>query len=127
MIKIASFLKSFIPFTVLLFVVQYYSTQAWSGSHIFFYPTWSIYLFLFVSTLLLYIFLLFVRKNYPDFTGFAFLGSTFLKMLAAVVFLIPLIQSDATETNLDIAAFFIPYFLFLFFETFFAIRLINKS
>lgn len=127
MTKIASFLKSIVPFTVLLFVFHYYGTQAWAGNHKFFYPTWSIYVFLFVSTLLLYIFLLFVRKNYPDFTGFAFLGTTFLKMLAAVVFLIPLIQSKATETNLDIAAFFIPYFLFLFFETFFAIRLINKS
>jgi hypothetical protein len=127
MIKIVSFLKYLIPFTVLLFVVQYYGTQAWIGNYKLFYSTWSIYVFLFVSTLLLYIFLLFVRKNYPDFTGFTFLGSTFLKMLASVVFLIPLIQSEVVETNLDIAAFFIPYFLFLFFETFFAIRLINKS
>lgn len=126
MIKILPFLKYLIPFTLLFFVAQYYGTAAWSAHHEFFYATWSIYLFLFVSTLLIYLLLLFVNLNFPDFTGFAFLGTTFVKMMAAVVFLIPLIQSEGRETNLDIAAFFIPYFLFLLFETVFAIRLINK-
>lgn len=126
MIKFLSFLKYLIPFTLLLFAAQYYGTVAWSTHHDFFYATWSIYLFLFVTTLLIYVLLLFVNANFPDFTGFAFLGTTFVKMMAAVVFLIPLIQSEGRETNLDIAAFFIPYFLFLLFETVFSIRLINK-
>lgn len=126
MIKFLSFLKYLIPFTLLLFAAQYYGTVAWSTHHDFFYATWSIYLFLFVTTLLIYVLLLFVNANFPDFTGFAFLGTTFVKMMAAVVFLIPLIQSEGRETNLDIAAFFIPYFLFLLFETIFSIRLINK-
>lgn len=126
MIKFLSFLKYLIPFTLLLFAAQYYATVAWSTHHDFFYATWSIYLFLFVTTLLIYVLLLFVNANFPDFTGFAFLGTTFVKMMAAVVFLIPLIQSEGRETNLDIAAFFIPYFLFLLFETIFSIRLINK-
>ena len=59
-------------------------------------------------------------------TVFAFLGTTFVKMMGAVIFLIPLIQSERTETNLDIATFFVPYFLFLLFETIFAVRLINN-
>ena len=126
MIKVLSFLKYLIPFTLLLFAAQYYGTAAISQDHDFFYATWSIYLFLFVTTLLIYVLLLFVNANFPDFTGFAFLGTTFVKMMAAVVFLIPLIQSEGRETNLDIAAFFIPYFLFLLFETIFSIRLINK-
>lgn len=126
MIKTVSFLKYLIPFTLLLFVAQHYGTVALSVNHDFFYATWGIYLFLFVSTLLIYVLLLFVDISFPDFTGFAFLGSTFVKMMAAVVFLIPLIQSDRTETNLDIATFFVPYFLFLLFETIFAVRLINN-
>ena len=126
MIKVLSFLKYLIPFTLLLFVAQYYGTEAWSVHHDFFYATWSIYLFLFLSTFLIHLLLVFVNINFPDFTGFAFLGTTFVKMMAAVVFLIPLIQSENTETNLDIAAFFIPYFLFLVFETVFSVRLINK-
>ena len=126
MIKILSFLKYLIPFTSLLFALQHYAAAAIIQNHDFFYATWSIYLFLFVSTLLIYVLLLFVNANFPDFTGFAFLGTTFVKMMAAVVFLIPLIQSEGRETNLDIAAFFIPYFLFLLFETVFSVRLINK-
>jgi hypothetical protein len=126
MIKVLSFLKYLIPFTLLLFFAQYYGVAAFLEHHDFFNATWSIYLFMFVTTLLIYLLLLFVNANFPDFTGFAFLGTTFVKMMAAVVFLIPLIQSKGRETNLDIAAFFIPYFLFLLFETAFAVRLINK-
>ena len=126
MIKSLQFLKYLIPFTLLLFAGQNYGTTALNTHHEFFYATWSIYLFLFVTTFLIYLLLLFVNLNFPDFTGFAFLGTTFVKMMAAVVFLIPLIQSQGKETNLDIAAFFIPYFLFLLFETVFAVQLINK-
>ena len=126
MIKTVSFLKYLIPFTLLLFVAQHYGTVALSVNHDFFYATWGIYLFLFVSTLLIYVLLLFVDISFPDFTGFAFMGTTFVKMMGAVIFLIPLIQSERTETNLDIAAFFVPYFLFLLFETICAVRLINN-
>ena len=126
MIKTVSFLKYLIPFTLLLFVAQHYGTVALSVNHDFFFFFWGIYLFLFVSTLLIYVLLLFVDISFPDFTGFAFMGTTFVKMMGAVVFLIPLIQSDRTETNLDIATFFVPYFLFLLFETIFAVRLINN-
>jgi hypothetical protein len=54
------------------------------------------------------------------------MGVSLLKMMAAVLFLIPQLQSDIKNQIPDVAAFFIPYFLYLFFETIFAIRLINK-
>jgi hypothetical protein len=38
----------------------------------------------------------------------------------------PLINADVKDPIPDMAAFFIPYFLFLFFETFLAVRLINQ-
>jgi hypothetical protein len=126
MSKLITFLKYCIPFTILLYFAQQYATTALGSQHDFFYTTWSIYLFQFVSSLLLYIILLFVHSKFPEYTGFAFMGITFFKMMASVVFLIPLIQTKGRETNLDIAAFFIPYFLFLFFETVFSVRLINK-
>lgn len=125
--RVLHFLKYLIPITLLLYLVQYFGTTVLLADHKFFYSTWSIYLFLFVSTLLIYLLLLFANANFPDFTGFAFLGTTFVKMMAAVVFLIPLIKAKDIETNLDIAAFFVPYFLFLLFETVFAVRLINKT
>ncbi len=126
MIKILPFLKALIPFTLLLFVVQYYTVQTSGYQKDLFYSTQSVYGFLLITTLLIYILLLFVNQNFPDFTGFAFLGTTFIKMMAAVVFLWPLIKGENVATNLNIGAFFIPYFLFLLFETVFAVRLINK-
>ena len=125
MTQIFSFLKYFIPFALLL-----------SFSH-FLFVTYvlvdlkfelgidSIYLFLFFTTLLIYIFLVFVNVKFPEKTGFAFLTSSLLKMMASVVFLLPLILSKNRLVN-DVLAFFISYFLFLIFETIFVVRLINK-
>ena len=54
------------------------------------------------------------------------MGMGVLKMMACVVFLIPMIQSETADRIPDVGAFFIPYFMFLLFETIFAVRLINK-
>ena len=124
--KFYNFLKYLIPFSVVLFLIQNYCVTMMLAKTPFFYSTWSIYLFHFVITIVSYLFLLFVNKNFPDNTGFAFMGISLVKLMAAVVFLIPLLQSDIKNNIPDVGAFFIPYFLFLFFETFFAIRLINK-
>ena len=55
------------------------------------------------------------------------MGFSLFKMMAAIVFLIPLIQSDLESQIPDVSAFFIPYFLYLFFETLFAVRLLSKQ
>lgn len=121
------FLKLIIPFSIVLFYLQYYVASSFFENIIFFYSTWSIYVFHLVLTLLSYVFLIFVNKTFPDKTGFAFMGISLIKMMAAIVFLIPLLQSDLETKIPDVSAFFIPYFLYLFFETFFAISLINKQ
>jgi hypothetical protein len=121
------FLKLIIPFSLVLFFIQYYIVESFFKNTIFFYATWSIYVFHLVITLCSYSFLIFVNKTFPDKTGFAFMGFSLIKMMAAIVFLIPLLQSDLKSQVPDVSAFFIPYFLFLFFETLFAIRLINNQ
>lgn len=121
------FLKLIIPFSLVLFFIQYYVVESFFKNSIFFYSTWSIYVFHLVITLCSYSFLIFVNKTFPDKTGFAFMGFSLIKMMAAIVFLIPLLQSDLKSQVPDVSAFFIPYFLFLFFETLFAIRLINNQ
>ena len=122
----SNFLKYLIPFAIVLFLVQHFTVANLFKDIPFFYSTWSIYVFHIIITLLSYLFLLFVHKNFPDKTGFTFMGIGLIKMMAGVVFLIPMIQSDTIDRIPDVAAFFIPYFLFLFFETIFAVRLINK-
>lgn len=122
----SNFLKYLIPFAIVLFLVQHFTVANLFKGIPFFYSTWSIYVFHIIITLLSYLSLLFVHKNFPDKTGFTFMGIGLIKMMAGVVFLIPMIQSDTIDRIPDVAAFFIPYFLFLFFETIFAVRLINK-
>ena len=121
------FLKLLIPFSVVLFFIQYYTIETFFKNISFFYSTWSIYVFHVVITLFSYGFLLFVNKTFADKTGFAFMGFSLFKMMAAIIFLIPLIQSDLKSQIPDVSAFFIPYFLYLFFETLFAVRLLSKQ
>ncbi|TPG44646.1 hypothetical protein EAH81_04025 [Flavobacterium pectinovorum] len=125
--KTTDFLKYFLPFSIVLFVAQYFAMQALSDKFVFLYPAWSIYLFNIVATFLVYLFLIFVNKNFANYTGFAFLGASFFRMMAAILFLIPLIKAHVKNPIVDISTFFIPYFLFLLFETYFTIRLINKG
>lgn len=121
------FLKYFVPFSIVLFLIQFFLMQSLSEKITFFYSAWSIYLFNIVTTVLIYLVLTFINKNFSTYTSFSFLGLSFFKMMAAIVFLIPFIKSDVSNPIIDVTAFFIPYFLFLLFETYFTIRLINKS
>ncbi|MFH6961019.1 hypothetical protein ACHRVK_00375 [Flavobacterium plurextorum] len=121
------FLKYFIPFSIVLFVAQYFTMQSLSEKYNFFYAAWSIYLFNILATFIVYLLLIYINKNFSTYTGFAFLGASFFRMMAAIVFLIPFIKSDVANPIVDVSTFFIPYFLFLLFETVFTIKLINKG
>jgi len=68
-----------------------------------------------------------VHKTFSDKTGFAFMACSLLKMMAAVLFLLPVMLNDTPNPLQDIVAFFIPYFLFLIFETIYAVKLINTK
>lgn len=122
--KLLSFLKFLIPLSILLFAIQYYLVNYVLDTQLF-YNTISIYAFHVISTLLIYFFLLYVHKTFSDKTGFAFMGCSLLKMLAAVLFLIPVMLSETPYPLHDVFAFFIPYFLYLIFETTYAVKLIN--
>ncbi|WP_291871522.1 hypothetical protein [Maribacter sp.] len=125
--KLKPFIITLIPFTLFFFGIQYFVVDGLKEQlNIFFYSTWSIYVFHFFATTLIFLFVLFVHKTYPDKAGFAFMACSLLKMLAAIVFLLPLIQNKEPVLN-DVLAFFIPYFLFLFVETFFTLKIINKE
>lgn len=125
--RTVDFLKYFAPFSLVLFLIQFFIMQSLSEKIVFFYPAWSIYLFNVITTFLIYLLLTYINKNFSTYTGFTFLGLSFFKMMLAVVFLIPFIKSHIADPLIDVASFFIPYFLFLVFETYFAIRLINRG
>ncbi|MCB7481868.1 hypothetical protein [Christiangramia sediminis] len=122
--KLTPFLKIFIPFSILLFVIQF-SIVNYLLEIEFYYSTIAVYAFHVTATFLIYLFLAFVQKSFSDKTGFAFMACSLLKMLAAVLFLLPMMLNDVPNPFQDMIAFFIPYFLFLIFETIYAVKLIN--
>lgn len=124
--NILAFLKILFPFSISLWLIQSL-LQHYVLSLDFFYSTYSIYIFHFVATFIIYGILVLVYLNYRDKTGFAFMGLSLIKMLAAVLFLLPLVLSETNAVFANILMFFIPYFLFLILETLYAVKLINKA
>ncbi|MGX7667824.1 hypothetical protein [Flavobacterium pedocola] len=125
--KLLFFLKQFLPFSVVLFFAQYFIVQELFKETPFYYQTLSVYTFNIVVTLLSFVFLVFVSNTFFDKTGYAFLAMGLIKMMGAIVFLLPLIQSDFEDKKPDVFAFFVPFFLFLLFETIHSVRLLNQK
>ncbi len=121
------FFLSLVIFTLLLFGLHFLLLETVLSDLNFFYSIYSIYSFNFLTSVFVFGFLFFVHKSFAEKTGFAFMAISLIKMFAAVVFLIPLIKSESLNPVTDVSAFFIPYFLYLTFETIFAVRLINKA
>lgn len=126
--SLLSFLKYLVPFTVLLCVVQYFLVEKLLAEKVY-YSTFIIYGFLFLATLGIYAALLLIYKNFKEKTGYAFMGLSLVKTFLAIIFLLPVIigSSDNSNIIIDVFTFFIPYFLFLLFETFFAVKLLRNS
>lgn len=119
-----NFFKRFVLFAVALFFFQFIVVDYIYDLELF-YSTAAVYGFHFAATLLVYFALLFVYANFPDKTGFAFIGFGLFKMFASVLFLVPMLLNESLNPFQDILAFFVPYFLFLAFETVSAVKLLN--
>ena len=124
--EIKHLLKHLIGITILLYGVQYGVQKNIFDSIPFYYSTHTIYLFHFFVTLIILVGLIAVKNTFYEKTGFAFMAFSLLKMLASVIFLLPLIQSEKNDYIPDVIAFFVPYFLFLLFEIFYAIKILNS-
>lgn len=121
------FFIGLVLFTSVFFGLQYLLVEQLKETNTFFYNTWSIYMFHFFATFFVFVSTLYVHKTYPDKAGFAFMICSLLKMFASILFLFPLIQIKEQSVINDVIAFFVPYFLFLIFETFFVLRVLNKK
>lgn len=120
------FIIRLLLFTLILIGVHYLIIQNLEGVD-FYYDLPSIYLFLVLATLLIYLALVFIFVKYRQYTGYAFMGSSLIKMLAAIIFLLPMLLEKPEQIFLNIISFFIPYFLYLVFETIYAVKLINSK
>jgi phosphatidylglycerophosphate synthase len=113
-----TFLIQLLIISLLLYAVHSYILYYFANGTSLFFPLWQIYTFLIIVTLLLYSVINYrVSKGKTEiFNGFMI--STFLKMILAIVFLSPLLLSNEVNKQPDVFNFFIPYFLYLFFEVY---------
>lgn len=125
--QLLNFAYRLLPFTIILYLIQYLITAFLLEGVDLYYPVYAIYFFHFLATLIIYFILILVYNNFQDKTGFAFMGASLLKMLAAVLFLLPMLLSNSANPFANLLSFFIPYFMFLVFETFYAVKLINAK
>ena len=122
-----AFLLQIIGVSVLLFAVHSYLLYYFAKEIIFFFPLWQIYTFHLIITTVLYTII-----NYKSSTGKKdifnlFMVMTIFKMVLAILFLLPLILSDFENKQPDVFNFFIPYFVYLFFEVFTITKFLQKT
>ena len=123
-----AFLVQVIVVTLVLLGIHAYLLSHFAKNSNYLIPIWQIYMFHFTVTTLLYsvINLQYSRGKTEIFN--LFMGITFLKMILAIVFLLPVLLSDIEKKQPDIFNFFIPYFFYLFFEVYSITRFLqNKS
>ena len=111
------FLLKIVLFTLIIGGAHSYLSYYFVDTNLFF-AIWQIYLFLFVVTFLVFTVINYRYSNGKTTIFNLFLGATVLKMILAIIFLLPLLLSDIENKKIDVINFFIPYFLFLFFEVF---------
>lgn len=123
---IIAFLKLMVPFTVVLCALQYALVTYGITRYDFQLSTVAIYVFHFVVTFLIYLFLSYVNNTFSDKTGYAFMACSLLRMMASVVFLWPLLEGEGNFMG-DILAFFIPYFIYLTIEVLYVVKLLQDD
>lgn len=122
-----SFLLQNIAFSVVLFGMHWYLLSYFATDILFFFPLWQIYVFHFVVTTILYSIINYKYSNGQTEIFNTFMVVTFLKMTLSILFLLPLLLSDFEKKQPDVFNFFIPYFLYLFFEVYSVTQFLQKK
>ena len=90
-------------------------------------PLYKIYLFHLIVTAVVIIAVNYKSLHKESNLFNVFMLFTFVKMILALVFLLPVFLSTAKNRNTDAVNFFIPYFIYLAFEVFVITKLIQKQ
>lgn len=120
-----SFAIRLLIFSALLFGIHLYIiSQFFEGT--LYFPLWSIYAFNAVLVFGVFLILNYKASQGSDKMYQLFLGLTLLKMVLAIVFLLPLFFGKSDHSQLEVINFFIPYFFFLTFEIFSLNKFLQK-
>lgn len=121
-----SFIIKLIGFAIFLFAIHYYILSQFFDVELHF-PIWTIYVFNAVMVFLVYSIITYKNRQGSKKMYQLFLGLTTLKMILAIIFLLPLFLGKSEHAQLEVVNFFIPYFLFLGFEIFSLNKFLQKS
>jgi len=113
----SSFILKLLIFAVIIFGIHVYIISQFFEGNLYF-PIWTIYTFNAVLVAIVFSVLNYQKNKGSDKMYQLFLGLTLLKMILAIVFLLPLFFEKSEHSQLEVINFFIPYFLFLSFEIF---------
>ena len=122
----SSFLIKLLFFTLVLFAIHSYLVHYFAES-IYFFPLWQIYAFHVLITFAIYGIVNYKHSEGKTQVFNLFMVTTLLKMIIAIIFLLPLLLSNFENKKPDVFNFFIPYFCFLAFEVYFIINLLNNK
>ena len=123
-----SFLIQITILSIVLFGAHYYVLHHFANNITLFFPLWQVYLFQIIVTVFLYTIVnyKYTSKNANIFNFFMI--ATLLKMVLAIVFLLPMILSKTfLNKQPDVFNFFVPYFIYLFFEVYSLTRFLQKK
>jgi len=112
-------------FSAILFAIHFYIISQFFEGDLYF-PIWIIYVFNAVLVFIVFSVLNYQNKKGSEKMYQLFLGLTLLKMILAIVFLLPLFFGKSDHSQLEVINFFIPYFLFLTFEIFSLNKFLQK-
>lgn len=113
--------------TAIFFFIQNLIIGSLEDTYEFFYPVFKIYIFHLIIAFIILSVLYLVSKKAPQYIGYTFMGFILFKMIATIVFLIPLIKLEGVSKIPDFISFFAPYFLYLFFEIVITLKLLKRS
>src|SRR5690606_31443308 len=122
-----SFLVQNIVLTLVLLGIHSYLLSHFVDSIIYIIPIWQIYIFHFAVTTILYSVINYQYSRGKTEIFNLFMGFTFLKMILSIVFLLPVLLSDSENKQPEVFNFFIPYFLYLFFEVYSLTSFLQKK
>ncbi|MGB1309140.1 MAG: hypothetical protein ACPG6B_09530 [Oceanihabitans sp.] len=122
-----TFLIKLIAMSLIMFGAHSYLCFHFAKDAITFFPLWHIYLFHLATTAIVFTIINYKASTNVSTVFNAFILGMLIKMILAMVFLLPWILSKPENKGLDLANFFIPYFLFLFFEVISITKILNKN
>lgn len=120
------FLLQLLGVSVVLYAIHSYLLHHFASDKVFFFPIWQIYTFHLIITLLFFTIINFRYASGKKDIFNLFMAMTIIKMVLAILFLLPLILSNFQSKQPDVFNFFIPYFLYLFFEVFAVTKFLQK-